>query len=197
MKPSEFWAQIFALPEQARQAETEAADLRSRADALCGWARLAISVHRSAIDAADVGGIEEGKRHLDALPPYPDATKVGSSAEEAAPLPKLAGQIRLLFAAEPEPQTASWIGAHLDVSASLEEIRDALKLLSLVSWRVQREGDSQPVEVWGTYKQLGDALRAHEKAHGFGGDLPMPIDSVATVFGIDVATIGIALREAP
>jgi hypothetical protein len=236
VKPSEFWAKIFALPEQARQAESEAEELRIRADALCRWARLAISVHRSAIDDADVGGIEEGKKHVDSLPPYPDAAIVDSfpellrQSQGPSPLPertrrqrsdagkprvrktdesapanpavvkaedaarvKLAGLIRQALdghqRSSPEPVTMTWLMACTGLDE--DDIRSGIGLLSLVSWRMQREGDSQPVEVWGNYRQFAAAVHSHVEAHGF--DEIIPIDSVAIALGARPNDVRIAL----
>lgn len=207
MKPSEFWSQIFALPEQARQADGEAVELRIRADALTAWAKQATSAHRDALFAADVEETARAVEILNGLPARPDAARIVSLAEDAAPLHertrkqrsdagksrgrkaavaiydsdpgppevnesasanpadvkaedakrvKLAGQIRLIAEAEGEPITLMVMSA--TTGKSEREVREALKLLSLVSWRMRRDGDSQPVEVWGTYKQLGEHL---------------------------------------
>lgn len=255
MKPSEFWAQIFALPEQARQAEGEAGELRVRADALTAWAKQVTSAHRDALFAADAEEMGRAVEILNSLPTRPDAATSDSPAEEPAPLPErtrrqrsdagkprvrkqgkpafaiydsdpdpvcprcldidpgepsgeeahghtrselceacqirvdalstrfkseheaasanpamdaalamIAGDVHRAMndyrnapSSDPEPVTIGWLMVTLGLPEVV--IRDAIKLLSLVSWRMRREGDSQPVEVWGTEAQFREHVR--------------------------------------
>jgi hypothetical protein len=71
---------------------------------------------------------------------------------------KLAGEIRRFMATAAGPQTLAGIELMLPGAIDQDEISGALKLLSLVSWRMQREGDSQPVEVWGTVYQFAQLV---------------------------------------
>jgi methionine synthase I (cobalamin-dependent) len=84
--------------------------------------------------------------------------------------------------------TVDWIGAQLDTLSSSDEIRAALKLLSVVSWQMRRDGDSNPVEVCGTYKQLGEYL--------FATFSHVDSDVLSLETGIDIATIRKAIHAA-
>jgi hypothetical protein len=122
----------------------------------------------------------------------------GSSANPAdvraadARRTKLAGEIRRLLSTHSgainDAVTVDWIGAQLDTLSSSDEIRAALKLLSVVSWQMRRDGDSNPVEVWGTHKQLGEYL--------FETFSHVDSDVLASETGIDVATIRMAIHAA-
>ena len=105
---------------------------------------------------------------------------------------KLAGQIRGLIESDRvergscEPFTLTALDAAIGVGR--ERLLDAIKLLSLVSWRMQREGDSQPVEVWGTLKQLGAYATTLAKDEGC---------DLSEALGVSDRLLARALRAAP
>lgn len=184
MKTSDVWASLFELSGRANSAESEAANYRARADRLCEWGRIALTIVadlRTSLDAASITLEEAAEAIAVCLEsgPFGGAAQV-ANAEGSAPrrgrgpdraprarkshvapiAPPLSPVVRASTIAVFDDGPLTLAGAAVAMGLSSEEAEALLceDDEAFVSWTDTRPGDSQPVALWGTWQQFLAAI---------------------------------------